>query len=161
MIWYSKIIYNNMYKWLTVLSSIIWTCIGILLALNVDFIRYNTYFEPSRVEVSPAEAYKDIATRWSGNYLFLDVRTLSEYNQLHASWSQSTPIADLYDLWRDKLPRSEDTPIYLICTSGRLASVAYDFLQMHWFRNIKHIEWWVTWWIWEKQPVQTKQIFRN
>lgn len=150
-----------MYRTILLCSSFISIGIGILLAVNIDIIRFSPYFEPTRIEISPTEVYADMTMRWSGNYLFLDVRSLAEYNQLHASWSQSTPIADLYDLWRDELPRTQDVPIYLICTSGRLASVAYDFLQMHGFRNIKHIEWWVTRWISEKQPIQTRQIFSN
>ena len=152
---------NSMKKGIIFTSSLLSMLIGILLALNIDAIRFTHYIEPTRVEVSPAQAYKEIIARWSWKYLFLDVRTLSEYNQLHASWSQSTPIADLYSLWEHDLPRSSEVPIYLICTSGRLASVAYDFLQLHGFRNIRHIEGGVTWWVSADQPIQARQVFHK
>jgi rhodanese-related sulfurtransferase len=95
----------------------------------------------------------------SGNFLFFDVRSLKEYNELHAADSKSVPIADLYNLWRSDIPRSKDTQVYLICTSGRLAAVAYDFLQFHGFTNIKHIKWGISNWITEDQPVVAKSIF--
>lgn len=130
-----------------------------ILALYTPSIRYTQYIEPSRVEISPSEARAEMVTSGTGNYLFFDVRSLKEYNELHALDSTSVPIADLYNLWRSDLPRSSDKQIYLICTSGRLAAVAYDFLQHHGYRNIKHIKWGISQWISENQPVVTRNIF--
>lgn len=143
---------------LAILSSII---VGIALALLVPAIRHTHYIEPSRVEISPTQARAEMVASGSGNYLFFDVRSLKEYNDLHAEDSKSVPIADLYNLWKSDLPRTSDKQIYLICTSGRLAAVAYDFLQHHGYRNIKHIEWGISNWISEWQPVVAKQVFAN
>lgn len=140
----------------TVFLSVI---LGIIIAVSVPAIRFTHYVEPTRVEISPTDARAEMIASWSGNYLFFDVRSLKEYTELHATDSKSVPIADLYDLWRDQLPRSSDKQIYLICTSGRLASVAYDFLQLHGYRNIKHIEWGISQWISESQPVVAKDVF--
>ncbi len=139
------------------LSLISW----ILLTLYIPSIRYTQYVEPTRVEVTPTQARTEMMTSGTGNYLFFDVRSLKEYNELHALGSTSVPIADLYNLWRDNLPRDSKKQIYLICTSGRLAAVAYDFLEHHGFRNIKHIEWGISQWISENQPVVAKKLFNN
>jgi rhodanese-related sulfurtransferase len=93
----------------------------------------------------------------SDNTLFIDVRSPKEYNELHAEGSINIPIADLYDKWKNELPR-EGKDIYLICTSGRLASVAYGYLQIHGFTNLKHIEGGVSNWVSEKQPTVSKKI---
>jgi rhodanese-related sulfurtransferase len=123
-----------------VITLILSILLGICIALFVPSIRYTQYVEPSRVEVSPTQARAEMLASGSGNYLFFDVRSLKEYNELHATDSKSVPIADLYNLWRSDLPRTSDKQIYLICTSGRLAAVAYDFLEHHGYRNIRHIE---------------------
>lgn len=132
-----------------------------ILALYTPTIRYIHYIEPTRVEISPTDARAEMLMSGSGNYLFFDVRSLKEYNELHSLDSTSVPIADLYNLWRNDLPRDTKKQIYLICTSGRLAAVAYDFLEHHGFGNIKHIEWGLSQWITENQPVVAKNVFGN
>ncbi len=135
--------------------------LGVCIALYIPTIRYTQYVEPTRVEISPTQARSEMVASGTGNYLFFDVRSLKEYNELHAENSTSVPIAELYDLWRSDLPRTPAKQIYLICTSGRLAAVAYDFLEHHGYRNIRHIEWGISNWISENQPVIAKKIFDN
>lgn len=133
--------------------------IGIALALSFEIIRYTKYVEPKMVEISPKDAYQEMLKAGTGNYLFIDVRTIAEYNNLHASSSISKPIADLYNEWRNGLPR-KDKEIYIICTSGRLAAIAYGYLQLHGYRNIKHVTGGISHWVHEGQPVVAKDVFR-
>ena len=139
-------------------SALIFIALWVILSLQVERIRYTQYIEPYRVEISPKNTYAAISRSWSGKYLFFDVRSRKEYDELHASWAESVPIADLYDRWKT-LPRWDDTPIYLICTSGRLAAVAYGYLQIHGFHNIRHIEGGISNWVSENQPVVVKKLF--
>lgn len=118
---------------------------------SFDSFRYTKYIEPKTEEVSPEEAYLYMKEH-PGEYMFLDVRTIGEYNNLHAINSISLPIANLFDDWKI-LPRSKDKKIYLICTTGRLASVAYGYLQLHGFTNIIHVEGGIQNWINEGLPV--------
>ncbi len=150
--------YKYLYPSIAIVLSIL---LGIIIVLYIPSIRYTQYVEPTRVEVSPTQARAEMMASGSGNYLFFDVRSLKEYNELHAENSTSVPIADLYNLWRSDLPRTSDKQIYLICTSGRLAAIAYDFLEHHGYRNIRHIEWGISNWISENQPVIAKKIFDN
>lgn len=130
--------------------------IGALLTLSIENIRYTKYVPPKTVEMDPREAYEEIL-KDPENSIFFDVRTAGEYNNLHASTSVSMPIANLYDNWRT-LPRSGKT-IYLICTTGRLAGVAYGYLQLHGFTNIVHVTGGINQWIDEGLPTVAKQLF--
>ena len=53
-----------------------------------------------------------------------------------------------------------DKRIFLICTSGRLAGIAYRYLEHFGYRNIVHIDGGVQNWINEGQPVITKNVFQ-
>lgn len=130
---------------------------GIFLALSVDAIRYTKYVEPRMVEMEPTAAYQEMLAH-PKQYLFLDVRTPAEYESAHASTSVNVPISQLFDLWKT-LPRSDDKKIYLICTSGRLAGVAYGYLQLHGFRNIVHIQGGIQNWISEGMPIVSHPLF--
>ncbi len=145
--------------WIPVVSVCMSILIGIIITLSVPAIRFTQFVEPVRHEITPTEARKKMQESGSWNFLFFDVRSLKEYNELHAEDAKSVPIADLYNLWRNDLPRTKDKQIYLICTSGRLASVAYDFLEHHGYRNIQHIEGGIQQWITEGQPVIAKSVF--
>jgi rhodanese-related sulfurtransferase len=131
--------------------------VGILTTLSVDAMRYTKYVEPTMVEMDPRVAYQEMSANPDG-YLFFDVRSIGEYNNLHAALSTSFPIANLYDQWRT-LSRSSDKKIYLICSSGRLAGVAYGYLQLHGFRNLVHITGGVQNWTNLGVPVVAKPVF--
>ena len=114
--------------------AVVFLTIGILTTLSVDIIRYTKYVQPKTVEMDPQAVYQEMQDDKDG-YLFLDVRSIGEYKNLHAVLSTSFPIANFYDQWRT-LDRSSNKKIYLICSSGRLAGVAYGYLQLHGFRNL-------------------------
>ena len=144
---------NNRYY----VFSLMFFFIGIFLTLSIDSVRYTQYVEPKMVEMDPRIAYQEMLNDKDG-YSFFDVRSIGEYENLHASSSTSVPIVQLYDKWHT-LPRSKDHKIYLICTSGRLAAVAYGYLQLHGFTNIVHITGGVQNWTTLNVPVVAKPIF--
>jgi rhodanese-related sulfurtransferase len=148
----------KLYKYLYIVA-IVGILGGIFLTLSVDAIRYTQYVEPHMVEMEPTVAYQEMLANPKG-YLFLDVRTPAEYESAHASSSVNVPIAQLFDLWKT-LPRTDDKKIYLICTSGRLAGVAYGYLQLHGFRNIVHIQGGIQNWISEGMPIISKPLFTD
>lgn len=122
----------------TFIALLVGVFLGTTLIFSYEKIRYTKYVPPRTVESSPSLAYEYMQNHPNG-YLFLDVRSKGEYAQLHALNSISVPIANLFEMWKI-LPRSSDKKIYLICTSGRLASIAYGYLQLHGFTNIVHVE---------------------
>lgn len=136
--------------------ALLFVIVGVLLSLSFDSIRYTKYVEPQMVEMDPRVVYETIQAN-PEKALFLDVRTPGEYTALHASTSISFPIQKLYDAWRT-MPRT-DKKIYVICTSGRLAAVAYGYLQLHGFRNIVHVTGGIQNWVDEGLPTQGKPIF--
>ncbi len=146
----------NIRNLLVVLLSVM---LGMALVLSNQYMRYNRLVPPpSVVEVEPAAAYAYILENPDGA-IFLDVRSLGEYEALHASSSISFPIANMYEeSRRGTLPYS-GKKIYLICTSGRLAGVAYRFLEHYGYTNIEHIDGGIQGWVDAGQPVVAKKLF--
>ena len=146
----------NIRNLLVVLLSI---ALGMALVLSTQYMRYNRLVPPpSVVEVEPADAYAYILENPEG-VLFLDVRSLGEYQTLHASTSISFPIADMYEVAKRQTLPHTGKKIYLICTSGRLAGVAYRFLEHYGYTNIEHIDGGIQAWIDAGQPTIAKSLF--
>lgn len=131
--------------------------IGIMGTLFIPAVRYTHFVEPVIKEIVPQQAYANIQAH-PEKYIFIDVRTPFEYLQAHASTSISMPINTLYDK-RKELPMNTDKEIYLICTSGRLAGVAYSYLEHYGFRNIHRITGGLQGWSNAGMPIQSKDLF--
>jgi rhodanese-related sulfurtransferase len=132
--------------------------LGGLITLSFETLRYTKYVTPSTREMDPAVAYSIMSKQSPDEYLFFDVRTEGEYNKIHAELSKSVPIANLYSEWKT-LPRDKDKKIYLICTTGRLAGVAYGFLQLHGFTNIVHVRGGIQNWVDADLPTVSRPVF--
>ena len=113
-------------------------------------LKHLNVLDPKPHDIDPAEFWKDYSAH-PDQYLFLDVRDASSYNTAHAKGAVNQPIGTLYDL-RNVLPRSGKT-IVLICSSGRLAGVAYGFLENQGFLNLLRIEGGTQQWAQEKLPL--------
>lgn len=100
-------------------------------------LRYVALIEPTINDIDPAEFYE----MWQKNpdeYVFIDVRNQTMYDQLHAAGSALMPLHTLYDT-RHSLPRRDKT-IVLICSGGRASGVGYSYLEHYGFRNIRRIK---------------------
>ena len=134
---------NNLRLGLIVVTTAILT---VLIALSFRVIRYTDYAPAAIVDIDPSLAYENIQ-RNRNKIIFIDVRSEAEYNNAHASSSINLPIHYMYDdthgLKNEKgipLPKNTDVEIYLTCTGGRLAGVAYSYLEHYGYRNIKRIK---------------------
>ena len=146
-------------NWPLLVGVIISLLLGVAIALSFDTIRYPALVPPgAMVSIEPTELYKKIQNQDPATYFFYDVRTKGEFDRLHAELSSNLPIVDIYDTWPN-LPRDKDTPIYLICNGGRLAGVAYEFLQLHGFRNIVHVTGGIQKWSAEGLPTVSPSLF--
>ena len=85
-------------------------------------------------------------------YVFIDVRDANVYEQLHAKGAISEPIGLLFE-GHNSLPKS-GKQIVLICSSGRLAGVAYGYLEHEGFTNLLRIKGGMQDWVLEKLPVE-------
>lgn len=129
-----------------VISGVAAFMLGIFITLSFNSVRYNDFFPPEMKNISAAEVYKNINSD-KGKFIFIDVRSEQEYTQAHAEGSVNLPIHYLYDDTHGKpnakgvpLPKDRDTEIYLTCTGGRLAGVAYSYLEHYGYTNIKRLE---------------------
>lgn len=145
------------FKKRNLLLTVLGMVIGIVGTLFIPAIRYTHFVEPIIKEIKPQQAYINIQA-YPEKYIFIDVRTPFEYLQAHASTSISMPINTLYDK-RKELPMNTDQQIYLICTSGKLAGVAYAYLEHYGFRNIHRVEGGLQAWSDAGLPVQSKDLF--
>ncbi len=132
---------------------------GIVFSLVIPFIRYNKNLPPPKIySEDPKVVYQYILDN-PGEYQFLDVRSKGEYETLHASSSISFPIADMYE--PEKFKNIDyNKRIFLICTSGRLAGIAYRYLEHFGYRNIVHIDGGVQGWVGEGMPAISKNAFQ-
>lgn len=131
--------------------------IGVASVLYIPSIRYTHLVEPQIKEISSKQTYENIK-RNPSKYIFIDVRTPYEYLQAHSASAISIPINLFYDKRKD-LPRNTDQEIYLICTSGKLAGVAYSYLEHYGFRNIHRVTGGLQAWSDAGLPVVSKDLF--
>jgi rhodanese-related sulfurtransferase len=124
-----------------------------ILVVYLTPLKWLNIIPPAMNEISPAALQQELVAH-PEKYLFLDVRSQEVYATSHAKGSRSQPIGTLYDL-RDSLPRSGKT-IVLICTSGRLAAVAYGFLRSQGYLNLLHVQGGIQGWVAAGLPLEGK-----
>lgn len=122
-------------------------CTALFYLTPLHFLNLAT-FPPH--DIDSATAYANIQVH-PEQYLFVDVRTASMYQREHAVGAINIPIHDLYDD-RFALPKRGKT-IVLICGDGKLAGVAYGYLERYGFLNLARIEGGLAAWKGEGLPV--------
>lgn len=132
------------------IMSTITVSLSFLFFMNVPSLRYSGVFVPPVKNISPKAAYEHILDD-PKSVLLIDVRTPGEYATAHASSSLLLSIADLYES-KFTLPKNNDKDIYILCSGGRLASIAYVYLQHYGYRNIAIIDGGLRNWIHEDMP---------
>ena len=106
-------------------------------AIYLTPLRYTSLLEPKINDIDATEfhaLYKENPEK----YVFVDVRSLGEYDLRHAEGAESMPLHTLYDE-RKNLPK-KDKEVILICTGGRASGVGFGYLQHYGFSNISRIE---------------------
>jgi rhodanese-related sulfurtransferase len=114
--------------------------IGILVAAFVMYaspLRWLRFSDAPIHEIDPAEFWKEYQQN-PDHYVFLDVRTADVYNTAHAQGALNEPISNLFGD-HSILPK-KGKEIVLICSTGRLAAIAYGYLQYEGFINLIHVQ---------------------
>ena len=149
------------------LLAVLFILLGVVLSLSVRSVRYTDIIPPRIVDIDPTEAYENILNN-PEKYIVIDVRSGNEYRNAHASSSLNLPIHYMYDdthglpnELKVPLPKNTDQEIYLLCTGGRLAGVAYSYLEHYGYTNIKRIEGGIANWAQQGLPIITQSIFNS
>jgi rhodanese-related sulfurtransferase len=124
-------------------------------AIYVTPLRHIAFISPAMNEMDPKVFYEDFKAH-PDDYLFIDVRSANIYQSAHAKGAISVPIENLYDE-HYSLPKT-GKKIALICTTGRLAAIAYGYLENWGFRNLIHIDGGMVNWTAEGLPVEGRNI---
>ena len=140
-----------MYSGKTVALGVVVGLIGAAATIYFAPLKWVNLIEPRMNDIDASEFHAAL-TAEPEKYVFIDVRPAETYNAAHAQGSISHPIADLYDL-HETLPRSGKT-IVLICSSGRLAGVAYGYLEREGFQNLARLEGGVQAWALAGLPIE-------
>jgi rhodanese-related sulfurtransferase len=114
-------------------------------------LRHVTFISPAMREMDPKTFYEAYSAH-PDDYILVDVRSPNIYQSAHAQGAISIPIENLYDE-HYTMPRSGKT-IALICTTGRLAAIAYGYLENWGFHNIVHIQGGMLNWTAEGLPIE-------
>ncbi|OGM93833.1 hypothetical protein A2935_04115 [Candidatus Wolfebacteria bacterium RIFCSPLOWO2_01_FULL_47_17b] len=126
------------------------TALLTLVAIYLTPLKWVTVIEPTIKDIDPVAFQSDFVKN-SDRYIFIDVRSETAYNKVHAVGSINMPLHTLYDQ-RHVLPKN-GKEIILICSGGRASGVAYSYLQHYGFFNIKRIDGGIENWIAEGLPV--------
>ncbi len=125
------------------------------LAIYLTPLRYVSLVSPTMREMDPKQFY-ELMQEHPDQYELVDVRSPSIYQSAHAVGAISIPIENLYDD-HYALARSHKT-IGLICTTGRLAAVAYGYLQYWGLNNTVHIQGGMVNWSSEGLPIEGTNV---
>lgn len=136
---------------LTALSAILVTVAIVYLTP----LKWINLVEPTINDVAPSDFYAEYVKNPDG-YIFLDVRSESAYERLHAEGSISMPLHTLYNE-RVNLPK-KGKKIILICSGGVASGVAYHYLQHHGFFNIYRIEGGIEEWVISDLPTDGSSL---
>lgn len=130
------------------------TLLSAVLLIYLTPLKHFNLIDPNPHDIPPVEFWNDMQAH-PEEYYFIDVRDQSAYETAHARGAISQPIGTLFDL-RKSLPK--DKTIAIICTSGRLAGVAYGFLE-HWgYTNMVRLEGGMQKWSLEGLPLDGRDI---
>ena len=138
--------------------SILWVGVAILVSVCIIYLtplKHLNVIEPNPTDIDPATFWTQYQAH-PDEYILFDVRGVDAYTAAHAKGAISQPIGNLFEL-HNSLPRHGKT-IVLICSSGRLAGVAYGYLQDQGFLNILRIKGGLQNWIAEGLPVEGKNL---
>jgi rhodanese-related sulfurtransferase len=105
-------------------------------AIMLTPLRFLSIIEPSIHEILPADFYK-VYSESPDSYIFIDVRSVEEYNAEHAEGSISMPLETLYTQ-RRYLPKHGKT-IVLICNGTQASGVGYGYLEHNGFLNLMRV----------------------
>jgi len=126
------------------------------LAIYLTPLKHMNLISPVMNEVDPA-AFNAKFVANPDDYLFIDVRSPNIYQSAHAKGSINIPIENLFDEHYN-LPKS-GKKIALICTTGRLAAIAYGYLQYQGFNNLIHIQGGMANWTYQGLPLEGSTVF--
>lgn len=137
--------------------SVIATVIVTTLIIYLTPLKHLNIVSPTMNEVDPIAFYKEFSAN-PDKYIFVDVRTASEYTAAHPKGSINIRIADLSDAnVRATLPKS-GKQIVLTCTDGKLAAVAYGYLQNWGYQNLLHLTGGLEEWSLDGLPIEGTSV---
>lgn len=145
-----------MYSGKTVVAVGVAVALAVVLAIYLTPLKWLNMIEPSINDIDAAMFYEDFTAN-PDKYIFIDVRNEGAYRTAHAKGSINQPIGSLFD-GHKLLPKSGKT-IVLICSSGRLAGVAYGYLEHQGFFNLARIEGGVQAWALADLPLEGSNIY--
>lgn len=111
--------------------------------------------EPTIKDVDPKEFYTDFTAN-PDKYMFIDVRSDTSYNKLHAVGSMNIELHAMYDA-KYVLPKKGKT-IALICSEGRASGVAYGYLEHYGFLNLVRIKGGIENWQAQGLPIEGTSV---
>lgn len=141
-------------SWTLIIVALV-AVVATALAIYLTPLKHFNLISPTMHEIDPKAFYDDFSQH-PDDYIFIDVRSPQIYTAGHAKGAINIPIENLFDE-HYSLPKT-GKKIALICTTGRLAGVAYGYLEDWGFQNLLHIEGGVANWSTEGLPVVGQNI---
>lgn len=129
------------------------TMIGVVLGLMFSLSACSRTEAPAATEISVTELSN--LTQKDTSLLLIDVRSVAEYEAVHALPVKRlivhTEIADS----AANLPADKEAPIYLICRTGRRSGIAANTLVGLGYHNVYNVAGGTSAWVAAKLPSET------
>ncbi len=135
------------------LIAIFFLIIGVVASVLIIYLTplQNLHIiEPATKDISPTE-FQAAFLAHPDSYMFVDVRSGSEYEKGHALGAVNVPLPRFFDGY-SQFPKKGKT-IVLICAGGRESGVGYGYLEHHGYLNLRRIGGGTNEWIVENLPI--------
>lgn len=139
-----------------IIGVVVLSVVATVLLIYLTPLKFITIVPPPMNEMDPTDFYA-VFQAHPDDYIFIDVRSPNIYQAAHAKGAINVPIENLFDE-HYTLPKT-GKKIALICTTGRLAAIAYGYLQDWGFNNLIHIEGGLQNWTGENLPVEGRNVY--
>ena len=133
--------------------SVVVAVVAVLATAAVIYLtplKHINLIEPVTKDISATEFYKRYKQNPDG-YVFVDVRTPSEYEKGHAEGAENVSLPKFFDGYT-QFPKKGKS-IVLICAGGRESGVGYGYLEHHGYLNVLRIDGGTNQWIVENLPI--------
>lgn len=135
------------------ISPWIWILIVIVVAVGGYWLIQQTSQRQETVSNQPLEmSVADVARMDNTEWIFLDVREQSEWNEAHIEWATLIPLGQLANR-KNELPK--DQKIVVVCRSGNRSAQGRDLLLKAGFAEVTSMAGGMNDWISQGLPVVT------
>ena len=115
-----------------------------------------TIAEAVQKELFPGMSHQELSAEGPSSdpsFIYIDVRTPSEFEEAHILNSRNIPLADLNKFFQELQELAKGKTLILLCRTGNRVQIAHDYLVNNGVTNCRILEGGISKWIADGNPV--------